>query len=77
MLDCLVSHYIILATDCGSCSPETSYTTIICNNVPTNGHVCKLAVQAVFCGNISGEMSRSETAYVNLTQTTEGSIRPV
>ena len=57
--DCPAVHYNILASNCGTCSTITSYTTITCANVPTDGSTCILAVQTVVCGNVTGNFSDS------------------
>ena len=37
--------------------PPINHTNVICTNVQTNGSVCTFAVQAVACGNITGQLS--------------------
>ena len=64
---CPATHYIILASECGTCPKTTNLTTVTCTDVPTDGRMCIFAVQTVFCGNISGEVSRSDVIEVNLS----------
>ena len=61
--DCLVLHYNILTSNCGSCPTTTTDTTVTCTDVPTNGSMCTFAVQTVVCGDIVGDSSDS----VNVT----------
>ena len=57
--DCPAIHYNILASNCGSCPTTTNHTNVTCTEVPTDDHVnkCKLAIQTVVCGNITGNFS--------------------
>ena len=55
--DCPAIHYNILASNCGSCPTTTNHTTVTCTDIATNNRVCTFAVQAVFCGNITGNLS--------------------
>ena len=45
----------------------TNLTTVTCTNVPTDGRMCTFALQTVFCGNVSEELSRSDVIKVNLS----------
>ena len=56
--DCPAIHYNILASNCGSCPTTTNHTTATCIDIPTIGSTsCNFAIQAVVCGNISGNTS--------------------
>ena len=56
--DCVAMiHYNILASNCGSCPNTTNHTSVTCTDVPTNGTTCMFAIQTVFCGYITGNVS--------------------
>ena len=51
--NCFNLHYSILSSNCGNC-PTTSDTNMItCTDVPMNGSVCRLHVQALFCERVN------------------------
>ena len=55
--DCPTIHYNILSSNCGSCPTTTTYTTVTCTDVPTDGDMCTLALETVVCGNVTGNLS--------------------
>ena len=61
LLDCPCTdvHYDILTSNCGTCIPTTTNTTVTCTNVPTDG-MCTFAVRAVIC-NLTGNISEPVT----------------
>ena len=77
--DCPAIHYIILASNCGSCPTTTSHNALTCTDVPTDGSMCTFAVQTVVCGNIIGNASNpvnistepSITAAIDIKHPTE------
>ena len=49
--------YSIISSNCGQCPSTTSSTNITCRDSVASGQVCSLIVQAVVCGNITGNQS--------------------
>lgn len=66
-LECQITHYNILAMNCGSCPATTTNTSVTCTDTPADSSVCMFAVQTVVCGTISGYMSTSDVVSVNLS----------
>ena len=49
--------YNIISSNCGHCPSTTSNTNITCRDTVASGQVCTFIVQAVVCGNITGNQS--------------------
>ena len=62
---CLTVHYVIIATNCGSCQNSTTFTNATCTyNVPTEDIPCSFAIKTVICETITGKIS--DPLYVRL-----------
>ena len=50
--NCTILYYSITSSKCGSCPTTSTDTNITCTDVPMDGSVCRLYVQAVICEGI-------------------------
>ena len=51
--NCHALLYSITSSNCGSCPTTSTDTNVTCTDVPMNGSVCRLHVQAVFCEGVN------------------------
>ena len=64
--------YNIISSNCGSCPPITTNTNVTCTGIVASGQVCTFTVQAVVCGNLTGNQSGTTSVIMkgvhNMTQ---------